>query len=436
MELEAPPEAFVAALEAAGLARAALVDTRDSGEPTCSHPLLEPLAAALRADARDYDAHDALFFEIGRESGHLLAACLHRTIRGQGAGGVRFWRYATLADFVRDGLRLSRGMGQKNALAGLWWGGGKGLIARRPGVDHRDPAVRGAVFRDYGRFVAGLRGSYVTAEDVGTRPEDMIEIHRCTRHTTCVPEALGGSGNPSGLTAEGVVVAMEAALEARGGGTLAGRHVGMQGLGNVAGFMVERLLERGVARITATDIDEATVAAVRRRIADERVLASVTAPDDASILATACDVLAPNAVGAVLKPATIAAIQAPIVCGAANNQLEDPDRDSRLLAERGVTFVPDFLANRMGIVNCANEQYGWIPDDEAIRSHLGRESPTGVFRRTSEVLAEADRTGRTPWSVALSLADALGREPHPIWGDRARRLIRWVFASGWAAGRP
>ncbi|MEM9303620.1 MAG: Glu/Leu/Phe/Val dehydrogenase dimerization domain-containing protein [Pseudomonadota bacterium] len=424
---------FIAGLRAAGVRRAAIVHDAQCGIRV-SHPALEGLAAWAAADRTDFDRHEALFFEIGAESGHLLAAALHRTLRGQGAGGVRFWGYDTVEAFVRDGLRLSRGMGQKNALAGLWWGGGKGLIARRAEVDHRDPEVRRAIYRDYGRFISGLRGCYVTAEDVGTRPADMVEIHATTRFTTCVPEAMGGSGNPSRLTAEGVVVAMEAAFEHLGQGSLAGAHVAMQGLGNVAGFMVTSLLERDVARIDAVDIDEALVAQVRTDVADERLRARTVDASDQTILGTHCDVLAPNAVGGILNPETIARLNAPLVCGAANNQLADPDRDADLLRERGVLFVPDFLANRMGIVNCANEQYGWFDDDPAITAHLDRGAPEGVFQRTLEVLAAARDAGTTPWDEAVALADRLGEIPHPVWGDRTHRIIRHLFEGDWAAG--
>ena len=62
----------------------------------------------------------------------------------------------------------------------------------------------------------------------------------------------------------------------------------------------------------------------------------------------------------MLNPETIPTLRAPILCGAANNQLLDEARDGAALAERGITYVPDYVCNRMGIVNCANEQYGRV----------------------------------------------------------------------------
>src|SRR5262245_49841083 len=244
LSLDTPIQEFTDYIASSGLSRACFVRSGDG--PGFTTPVIElaPIAQAISADP-NYDGHEAAFFEIGRETRALHSAFLHKTTRGQGAGGVRFWPYASIGDFVRDGLRLSRGMGRKNALAGLHWGGGKGVIARMPGTDFKDPAYRTVLYREFGRFISSLRGVYVTAEDVGTTPTDMAEIFTATRFTTCIPEAAGGSGNPSPSTARGVVCAMEAAVDHLRQGTLAGKSVVLQGGGNVGSSMIADLLERG-----------------------------------------------------------------------------------------------------------------------------------------------------------------------------------------------
>lgn len=429
----APPEALIQALEQAGVRRAYLITDPSSGEVRASHPALAPLAEALAAHP-DYYRHQGCFFELGQQSGHLLSACVHKTRRGQAAGGVRFWRYESIGEFVRDGLRLARGMGHKNALAGLWWGGGKGVIARKDGLDHKDPELRGRIYRDYGRFMTGLRGCYVTAEDVGTTPPDMAQIFTATRHTTCIPESVGGSGNPSGLTATGVVVGMEAALEHLGLGSLEGKRVALQGLGNVSGFMIGELLSRKVGQIIGADIDQAVVDAIHERFPGAPLSLRVVPLCDGSILAEDVDVVAPNATGATLDPKTIPTIRAKVVCGAANNQLEIAERDGRALAARGILYVPDFLCNRMGIVNCANEQYGAFDGDPAITAHLERETPHGIFQRATEVFRRAAASGRSTAEEAEALAEELMEKPHPLWPDRGQQIIDFLIASGWAEG--
>lgn len=433
---EESPERLRQAMLGAGIRRAFLLGKKDGSGMEASHPLFEDIAAAVSADRRDYRAHQGSFFEIGVESDHLLSAHVHWTMRGQAAGGVRFWSYDRGEDFVRDGLRLSVGMGQKNALAGLWWGGGKGVIARRPQVDHLDPQVRGRIYRDYGRMISGLRGCYITAEDVGTRPEDMASLHQTTRHATCIPSEVGGSGNPSIATATGVVVAMEAALEHLGRGSLEGKTLLMQGLGQVSQAMIDDLLQRHVRSIVAFDLDPCALADVKARYPSAPLELKQVAADDLSPYGIRADLFAPNAVGGILNPRTIPLLKAGVICGAANNQLEDVRRDAAALQQRGLHFVPDFLANRMGIVNCANEQYGTLSSDPAIQAHFERDNAHGIHQRVLEVFDRADASGKAPVDEAVALADELGRQEHPIWGNRAQAIIDDLVASGWAHAAP
>jgi glutamate dehydrogenase/leucine dehydrogenase len=396
-----------------------------------SHPGLGAVARALMDDPRDFDAHEAIFMERCVETGAVFGAFLHRTLRGQGAGGVRHHDYDSLEAYLRDGLRLARGMGRKNALSGLWWGGGKGIIARPPADRYEEPGFRARLYRAYGRFITSLRGAYVTAEDVGTRPEDMAEVFKTTRFTTCIPPSVGGSGNPSPWTARGVVVAMAAALEAATLGSLRGKTIAMQGIGNVGESMLDLLLEAGARKVIAADIDADTCSRIRETRDPARVEIRRVPRGDTSIVREPCDVLAPNALGGVLGPDTIPDIRAQVVCGAANNQLLDEARDGEALAARNIWYVPDFLANRMGIVNCANEQYGTLPDDPAVARHLGRDWKHSIHNTTHAVFDRARKSGITPVAAATALSDDLGREPHPIFGHRTRILIDSLVRDGW-----
>lgn len=428
------PRGLVDQLQAEGIRRFWFVWHPGSRMVNASHPPLQPIADWLRADKRDFLEHEGLFFQVSREHHVLQGAFVHRTCRGQAAGGVRFWSYDTVADYLRDGLRLASGMTRKNALAGLWWGGGKGVMVRDPGLDHGNPAVREAIYREYGEFMTSLRGCYVTAEDVGTNVEDMAHVFATTRFTTCIPPSLGGSGNPSIPTARGVVCGMEAALEFLGLGGLDGRTVAVQGMGNVGGPLIRFLLEKGVARIVARDIDETRVAGVREEMGDPRLEAAVAAPGDHSVLAAGCDLLAPCATGAVLNERTIPGIRAKIVCGAANNQLEDPVRDDGLLHQRGVLYVPDFLTNRMGIVNCADEGAGSIPEDPLIERHLSRDWEFSIHRMALRIFESSREKGQPPSESATKIADELSLKEHPIFGHRGRRIIEALTASGWHEG--
>ncbi len=429
--------AFAQELLRHGRTRAYLVFDPHSRAFQISQPELRELADRILGDRVNFRDHEAVFLGAGPESKALFGVFLHRTVRGQAQGGVRHWHYASVEDFLRDGLRLALGMSRKSALAGLWWGGGKAVIApskARSEGELQDAGWRRTVYREFGSFVSSLRGCYVAAEDVGTHPADMAEIFHSTRFATCVPPQFGGSGNPSAMTAAGVVCAMEAALDFLGMGGLEGKKVAMQGTGNVGLAMIEQLLARGVRQIVASEVSAERQAAALDRFADRGVEVRLTEPDDPSPLAEPGDILAPNAVGGVLGPKTIPLIQAPIVCGAANNQLVDDRRDDVSLKERAITLVPDFVGNRMGIVHCANEQNGYVNRDPEIERHLDRSWHASIYRVTQQVLGLARRSGVTPTSAANRLADELVEQPHPIWGHRSRQIVASLLADHWENG--
>lgn len=425
------PHEFVSFLRRGKIGRFYLVYDPKSQSVKSSHPELQPLAGFIQGDRRDFAGHEGLFFQVTEKYDTLQGAFVHRTCRGQAAGGIRYWTYDTVEDYLRDGLRLAKGMTHKNALAGLWWGGGKGVMARRPDVDVENPEVRRYLYSEYGRFISSLRGCYITAEDVGTTVADIANVFSRTRFTICIPEDWGGSGNPSIPTARGVVCAMEAALAFAGMEELTGKTIAVQGMGNVGGPLIRFLFEKGVRKIIACDINARIAESLRRASAGLGLeIRSVSCGDD-SIFREECDVLSPNATGAVLNSRTIPLLKAKIVCGAANNQLEDPDRDDSTLFERGIIYVPDFLANRMGIVNAANEQCGYVTDDPLFERHLSRDWEHSIFQTTLRVLRESKETGEPTGRIAVRQAEKLSLELHPIFGHRGRQIIDSLVADRW-----
>jgi glutamate dehydrogenase/leucine dehydrogenase len=425
------PNEFINFLKKEGITRFFFSYDPETKKLKSSHAQLEEAAAYIQSDKRDFAEHEGLFFEVNDQYDILQGAFIHRTCRGQGAGGVRFWEYPTVADFLQDGLRLSKGMTHKNALAGLWWGGGKGIITVNPAIDKNDLQIREAVFKAYGKFITSLKGCYITAEDVGASVDDMTYIFSQTRFITCIPHTVGGSGNPSGWTARGVVSGMEAALQFLGEQSLHGKIIVVQGMGHVGEPLIQHLFEKKVAKVIACDTDGLIVNDVKGKFKDKPLFATIVARGDNSILGEACDILAPCATGAILNPDTIPRIKARIICGAANNQLEDSDRDDQLLFERKILYVPDFLTNRMGIVNCANEQYGYVDHDPFIQRHLSRDWVHSVYQTTLQVLEGSRKHREAPGKVALRIADELSYELHPIFGHRGRQIIDSLIAADW-----
>lgn len=413
-------------LRDAGVTRAFIV--HENGEFQLSHPkILRPVQAFFEL-SHDFARHEGVF--IGREEGvpTLFFAFVHDTRRGLAQGGLRFWHYDNVAELMTDGLRLSQGMTRKNALAGLWWGGGKGIVAlpsayRLPGeIPERSPE-RLAIFEAYGRFIASLGGIYYTAEDVGTKTSDMDAILSRNRFVTCISPHLGGSGNPSPATARGVFRALQAAwLFLEKTERLDGVRVAVQGAGNVGVPLIDQLDEAG-AEIWVSDVSEESLERLRQR--RPRVHTLPVAEAD-RIFDLDVDVFAPCARGAVVNERTIPRLKARLVCGAANNILETPE-DADRLRERGIAFVPDYVCNRMGITNCADEWQGHLEEDVRLAAER-------VFPDTLRVLRHAHNLHVSSLRAADELGDIAASELNPLLGHRGRRIVDHLIASGWHLG--
>jgi len=160
----------------------------------------------------DFKNHEGIFFAIDNSTESLHCVFVYSTKRGQSAGGVRLNTYNSFKELVCDGLRLAKGMADKNAIARLWWGGGKAIIYRKD-IWNLTKDERSTMYKSFGQLVSRLNGLYITAEDMHTKPADMLDIYSACRYTTCIPVEIGGSSNPSKYTAKGVFGGIKAAAE-------------------------------------------------------------------------------------------------------------------------------------------------------------------------------------------------------------------------------
>lgn len=416
---------FGALLDRANIRRAFVI--YENGEYRLSHKALAPIRAFFEL-THDFSKHEAVFF--GRERGidTIFTAFVHDTRRGLAQGGLRLWKYDSMADLLSDGLRLSQGMTRKNALAGLNWGGGKGIIPLPPHAPSVEgykqaefAAERRRLFEAYGKFVASLDGVYYTAEDMGTNTHDMDVLLGQNRFTTCIAADRGGSGNPSAHTAWGVYRAMQAAwLHMRGTEDLKGVTVAVQGAGNVGLPLIEYLHRVG-AKLIVGEFAPTIRAQVRTKYPDADVL-----ENHETIFDVDADIFAPCARGNVINADTIHRFKVKLVCGAANNQLGEP-HDAELLRERGIVYVPDYLCNRMGITNCADEWAGYLEEDVQLAAER-------VYPDTLRVLRHARALRISTAEAADRLADIAAAELHPVIGHRGRRILDHLVRSGWSEG--
>ncbi|MFN8159169.1 MAG: Glu/Leu/Phe/Val dehydrogenase dimerization domain-containing protein [Candidatus Nanopelagicales bacterium] len=322
--------------------------------------------------------------------GLRAVVAIHSTALGPALGGTRFVPYADEEAALADVLHLARAMTYKNALAGLPHGGGKAVIVGDPRKDKTPEKLLA-----YGRLVASLQGRYVTACDVGTYVADMDVIATVNPWTTGRSPENGGAGDSGDLTAVGVHHSLKAVAEHLWGTpSLAGRRVGIVGVGKVGGRLAGHVLAEG-GRVLVADTDAAAVERLLAAHPDAEVAAS---PDD--VVVADVDVLSPCALGGLITADVVPALQAAAVCGGANNQLADESL-ADVLAARGVVYAPDFLVNAGGVIAVGAEYAGRGTYDDA----AARERARGIGATLLDVLRRADAEGITPLTAAERLAE-------------------------------
>jgi len=334
--------------------------------------------------------HEQVAFCHDAATGLRAIIAIYSTALGPALGGTRFYPYESEEVALQDALRLSRAMAYKNAISGLDHGGGKAVIIGDPAKDKRE-----ALLRAYGRFVESLGGRYVTAADVGTCVADMDIVAKETRFATGRTEANGGAGDSSVLTAYGVFQGMRAsAAHVWGKPSLAGKTVGIAGVGKVGSLLSALALEDG-ARVVVADIDSAAVEALREKHREIDV-----APDVRALVRCELDVYAPCALGEALDDATVQVLSAKVVCGAANNQLavEGSGGTAETLMARGITYAPDFLVNAGGVIQVSDELHGFD-------FNRAKQRTKGIFEATASVLDLAAAKGISPAVAADHLAE-------------------------------
>ena len=331
------------------------------------------------------EGHEQVLYGYDKVSGLKTIIAIHSTALGPALGGTRFFPYESENDALEDVLRLSKGMTYKAAAAGLDLGGGKAVIIGDPRTDKSE-----RLFRAYGRIVDSLRGRYITAEDVGTTPADLDMVRRETRWALGNSVALGGSGDPSPVTARGLYAATRAvAQKLWGDRDIAGRRFAVQGVGKVGSAYVQLLVEARAEVIVTDAYEPATRAAVDNY--------DVKAVDPSEIHKVDCDFFSPCALGAGLNETTVPELNCAAIVGSANNQLA-ADKDAERLADRGILYAPDFVVNAGGLINIYDELHGFSKTRALHRVD-------SIFDATMKILDTAEERGINPNDAAMRVAE-------------------------------
>jgi leucine dehydrogenase len=337
------------------------------------------------AQLAEYE-HEQVVFCHDKNTGLKAIIAIHNTVLGPAAGGTRMWAYADEASALNDVLRLSRGMTFKNAISGLNLGGGKAVIigdARQ----HKSEVL----FRSFGKFIENLNGKYITAEDVGITTADIEYIAMETGYVAGKPEYMGGSGNPSPVTAFGVYMGMKAcAKRVYGNDSLNGKKIALQGVGSVGENLLGYLVKENT-KVYISDYYE-------DRVKDIATKYKVEVVEKEDIYDLDVDIYAPCALGATLNDNTISRLKCAIIAGAANNQLAEENRHADMCKDKGILYAPDFLINAGGIINV---YYEIIDNYNRDRVYKHAEK---IYDFTTQLIESAQKNNVNTHQAALQMA--------------------------------
>lgn len=254
---------------------------------------------------------------------------VHNVNLGVAIGGCRALEYGSTEEALEDALRLAKGMTYKNALAGLDFGGGKSVINGKPTMKN---LIKFSKLMDY---INKDEEIYYTAGDMNTGPAELDIIKQHTKYINHCPEATD-----SGMaTAFGVFQALKGALDVCQT-PIEEESISIHGFGKVGRRLSEFMVKNGIKH-TVADIHP---------ISPEVLIPEVRGVMSPSISHRGVSVWMPCAAGGAITTQIVDDMERnAIICGGANNQLSD-DTVERYMEDKGMIYVPDYLANAGGVI--------------------------------------------------------------------------------------
>lgn len=292
---------------------------------------------------------------------------IHNSARGPGKGGIRMVPDIT----TEEVMGLAKAMTWKNAMADIPFGGAKSGIKADP--KKMTPGEKEVIVRAFARKIAELvPDQYIAGPDMNMAEKDMAEIAGELKEknaATGKPTSMGGLPHELGSTGYGVVVSTKVAVDFLGL-DMNDMKVAIEGFGNVGTFTMKHLAEMGAKTVAVSDskgtiYDENGLdyEALMKTKSEKK---TVTAHDKGKVLGTKdlfelpVDILIPGARPDVITSENVGNVKAKIISEAAN--LPIPYETEKVLMKKGVTIIPDFVANAGGVISSWCETMGWEPD--------------------------------------------------------------------------
>ena len=301
---------------------------------------------------------------------------IHNTKLGPALGGVRSWEYNSFDEQKADALKLSQAMTLKNSVCGINFGGGKAVLNLK-GIK-KTPEL----YRSYAEVVEILKGDYLTAGDVNTFKEDLIECSKVTNYV------YGINVETSAPTSLGIFNAIKTTYNfINENDDIKNIHVAISGVGKV-GNKLAKLLSKAGASITAASINLELINELKGQI-------NITEVSPENLFKTKCDIISPCALGGSINKSSKKQLKCQAIVGAANNQLDSPETGEWLLKHR-IVYSPDYLVNSGGVIAIASEING--------TKNLLEKQLEKIGDRLKSVLIESKKNNESTDSVAKRIA--------------------------------
>ena len=231
---------------------------------------------------------------------------IHNTKLGPALGGVRSWNYNSFEEQKIDALRLSEAMTLKNSICGINFGGGKAVL------NLQNTKKTPELYQSYAEAVEALRGDYLTAGDVNTFKEDLIECSKVTKYV------YGINVETSAPTSIGIFNSIKTSNNfINGNEDLENIHVAISGVGKVGSKLAKLLFTAGT-KVSAASINPELIKELKKEVKINEI-------DPKNLYKISCDIISPCALGGTISSSTKDQLKCKAIVGAANNQLDNSE---------------------------------------------------------------------------------------------------------------
>ena len=301
---------------------------------------------------------------------------IHNTKLGPALGGVRSWNYNSFEEQKADALRLSEAMTLKNSVCGINFGGGKAAL------NLQNAKKTPELYQSYAEVVEALSGDYLTAGDVNTFKEDLIECSKATKYV------YGINVETSAPTSIGIFNSIKTTnIFINGNENLKNIHVAISGVGKV-GSKLAKLLFKAGTKVSASSINPELIKELKKDVKINEI-------DPKNLYKVSCDIISPCALGGVINSSIKDQLKCKAIVGAANNQLDNSETGEWLL-KNNIVYAPDYLVNSGGVIAIASE----INETE----NLLEKQLEKISDRLRLVLEESKKNNESTDSVAKRIA--------------------------------